>query len=364
MFSLPIARPRVLAALLALALAALAVPTAAGALTVPLSPLSRIPWPGFYTHVTDPSTDPPSVYYDRSSGSDHALLARFVAQPRFRWFGAWVPLHDSNAGGHLHYGAYRTARTYIRTVTNGNRRQGVQIGIFRLTPFEGGKERTRLPTRAEQRDYKNWIRAFARGVRDSQNPAAIVIQPDLPLALDLPHHSDIDLKLIRWTVGVFKANPRATMYLDAGSSDWLRVRDASRLLRRAGIARVRGFALNLTHYDTTAHEIAYGHKLVRSLRQNGIRNKHFIVSTAMNGRGFTFQQHRDVFYSMRICRGSPDHACVTMGRPPTTATGDPEIDAFWWISRSWYANAKIRSYPELVQIIRSSPFLPQLLPTP
>lgn len=334
-------------------------PTRAAAATP--DPLATFTWPGFYTHVTDPSNDPPSVYFDRSAGQDRSDLARFVAQPRFRWFGAWVPLHDGIVKGHLHYGAFRTARTYIRTVTRGDRSKGAQIGIFRLTPFEGKAQTRRLPTRAEQRDYRRWINAFARGVRSMHTPTAIVLQPDLPLALTLPHHSKVDLNLIKWTAGVFARIPRSTVYLDAGSADWDKVRTMSRMLRRAGVARVRGFALNLTHYDSTAREVNYGHKIVRSLAHNGVRGKHFIVSTAMNGRGFTFQQHREVFYNMRVCRSLSDRACVTMGRLPTTETGDPLVDAYWWLSRSWYANATIRSYPEMLQIIRSSPYYSDLL---
>ena len=43
---------------------------------------------------------------------------------------------------------------------------------------------------------------------------------------------------------------------------------------------MRGFMLNVTHYDWTRDNIRYGRKI--SARLGG---KHFVISTAMNGRG-------------------------------------------------------------------------------
>ena len=52
------------------------------------------------------------------------------------------------------------------------------------------------------------------------------------------------------------------------------------MLRRIGVAKVRGFMLNVTHHDWTANNIAYGRKVSRR-----IGGKPFVVSTSYNGRG-------------------------------------------------------------------------------
>ena len=54
----------------------------------------------------------------------------------------------------------------------------------------------------------------------------------------------------------------------------------ARKLRRVGVAKVRGFMLNATHYDWTRNNIRYGLKLSRL-----VGGKHFIINTAENGRG-------------------------------------------------------------------------------
>ena len=95
---------------------------------------------------------------------------------------------------------------------------------------------------------------------------------------------------------------------------------------------------------------------MRDLARHGVRGKHFVVSTAMNGRPFTFQRHPGVFHRMTPCSSESAHACVTIGHPPTTDTGVASADAFLWAGRSWYANARVRSYEELLRVIRSSPF--------
>src|SRR2546423_1091007 len=83
------------------------------------------------------------------------------------------------------------------------------------------------------------------------------------------------LRLVRFAVHAFGSRPRTGVYIDIGAGDWLGVRHAADLLRRAGVAEARGFALNATHFDWTANEIAYGRRLSRL-----VGDKHFIVNTA------------------------------------------------------------------------------------
>ncbi len=231
----------------------------------------------------------------------------------------------------------------------------VSLAIFRLDPFESEASR-RLPTAAEQASYRAWILEFTRGIRDSGARVVVLLQPDMPLTRTLPHHSTIDLDLIRWTAGVLASIPRVTTYIDAGASDWARPDQMSAMLRRAGVQKVRGFGLNLTHYSSTAANVAYGKRIVADLARHRVRGKHFVVSTAMNGRPFTFQTAPRAFREGTLCATRASRRCVTLGHPPTTHTRSRLADAFLWMSRPWYHNATIRSYPEMLRIIGTSPF--------
>ena len=92
---------------------------------------------------------------------------------------------------------------------------------------------------------------------------------------------------------------------------------------RAGISEIQGFFLNATHFDWTRKEIRYGDKISRMTG-----GKHFVVNTAMNGRG-------PVVPNDRVQNGNED-LCSPPGRGlgplPTFNTGFPRVDALAWIA--------------------------------
>src|SRR5438067_2395166 len=336
----------VIAACLGAALLLPAAPCLAGAANGGLpgapagNPLAGMRWGTYRITSTDPGIDPPSAYFnDARSDADRATFDKLLSQPRIRWFGAWIPTHPSGN----QRGARATAQNYIQQVTGGDPDVGVQIGIFRLQPFEHTACQ-RLPTAAEQADYRDWIQEFAAGIGDAR--VAIALQPDMPFTLCLPGRSSIDLKLIAWTVAQFSALPHTTVYIDSGAAAWMKPATAASMLKRAGVAGARGFALNLTHYDSTARQVAYGKRVLKALARRGVRGKHFVVNTAQNGRPFTTQAHWHAFQSGTVCAGRSSRNCVTLGQPPTTATRSPAVDAFLWLGRPWINNATRRSYDE------------------
>jgi endoglucanase len=309
----------------------------------PSNPLAGVIWGQYRVAGSDPhGKDPVSAYFNTAhSTADRNTFDELLSQPRFRWFGAW------NASPR------EAAETYVKDVTHGDRNIGVQLGIFRLVPFEHAAC-SRLPTASEINDYKSWIKEFATGLGATR--VALLLQPDMPFTLCLPHHSKVDLKLIGWTVDQFNALPHTTVYIDAGSSDWLKPGTTASMLKGAGVAHARGFALNLTHFDSDAHEIAYGKKVLALLARKGVRQKHFVLDTSKNGRPFTTQAHWRTFLKGTVCASRSSRNCVTLGKPPTTNTGNASIDAFLWMGRPWVNNATIRPYDEVLQLVRSSPF--------
>ncbi|MEA2426289.1 MAG: endoglucanase, partial [Thermoleophilaceae bacterium] len=299
---------------------------------------------------TDPGIDPPSAFFNTArNAADRKEFDKLLAQPRFRWFGAWIPTHD--AGGKR--GARATAENYIAQVTGGDPAVAVGIGIFRLQPFEH-EACNRLPTAAEIADYKSWIGEFAAGIGNAR--VALLLQPDMPFTLCLPHHSPVDLQLIDWTVRRFSALAHTTVYIDAGAADWQTPAAMASMLKRAGVARARGFALNLTHYDSTGRQVVYGKKIVKELARRGVPNSHFVVNTAQNGRPFTTQAHNREFKLAFVCRTRSSRACVTLGRPPTTNTGIAQVDGYLWLGRPWINNATRRNYDEVLQLVKTSPY--------
>jgi endoglucanase len=307
------------------------------------NPLAGMTWGQYRIASRDPNgQDPVSAYFNTAaSDADRATFDKILTQPRFRWFGAW------NGSPRL------AAQDYIDDVTHGNPNIGVQIAIFRLQPFEKAAC-TRLPTSSETADYKRWTSEYAAGIGSAR--VALLVQPDMPFTLCLPHRSKVDLNLISWTVAQFNALPHTTVYIDAGAGDWMKPGTMARMLKAAGARRARGFALNLTHFDSTAHEVAYGKKIVAALAKLGVRGKHFVVDTSKNGRPFTTQAHKRTFLRGTVCASSSSTACVTLGQPPTTNTGTAAADAFLWLGRPWVNNAARRSYDEVLQLVRTSPF--------
>ena len=55
----------------------------------------------------------------------------------------------------------------------------------------------------------------------------------------------------------------------------------------AGVARVRGFALDGTHYTTTADNIRSGRATVAALARLGIPGKHFVIDTSRSMTALT-----------------------------------------------------------------------------
>jgi endoglucanase len=160
----------------------------------------------------------------------------------------------------------------------------------------------------------------------------IAFEPDSLGTIDChaPSRRDDRVRLLRYGVDSLSRLPNATIYIDAGASDWEPAERTAKQLRAIGIAKVRGFMLNATHYDWTRANIKHG---IEISRLTG--GKHFVINTAENGRGpFHYQlangRLRNIWCSPPL-RG--------LGVAPTTNTSNPMVDAYLWISRPGYAQS-------------------------
>ncbi len=105
-----------------------------------------------------------------------------------------------------------------------------------------------------------------------------------------------------------------TTYVDGGHSNWVDPKKLAPLLKQVGVADVRGFATNVSNYQSDQDERAYGEKLSGLLD-----GAHFIIDSGRNGNGST------------------ENWCNPSGRaygtdPTAAPAGDvPHLDAYVWV---------------------------------
>jgi endoglucanase len=160
--------------------------------------------------------------------------------------------------------------------------------------------------------YRTWIRGLNSGIAGRR--AVVVLEPDA-LALQCADAGDNAERygLLRDAVEVLSASSNIAVYIDAGHSGWHAAADMAARLQNSGISKARGFTLNVSNFRTTADEIAYGTAIVQALGGG----KTFVIDTSRNGLG----------YSGEWCNPSGR----ALGARATAATGNANVDAFYWI---------------------------------
>lgn len=308
------------------------------------NPLAAGPW-GIYSGPMDEL----SQVYAASTGRKRELLGKLALRPRIQFFGAWMP--ENNVG--------RTVSNYISVTQAGNPDTLVQIAIFRLWP-EGEEALHKRLTGKDQAAYRRWTDNVAAAIGDSR--VAMILEPDLAVALN-GWKPAVRMRLARYAAKKFSALPRTTVYLCASDADWLSEPRAVRMLKAAGVRYTRGFALGATHYWSVDENVKYGRRLVQRLARSGIKDKHFVIDTADNGRPFTWKWYHDRYRGQdydnaKVCKSRSGRHCVTLGIPPTVQTADPAVvDAYLWFGRPWLTSQK---YPFNLQrslaVARTTPY--------
>ncbi|MFB9905038.1 glycoside hydrolase family 6 protein [Allokutzneria oryzae] len=133
--------------------------------------------------------------------------------------------------------------------------------------------------------YRAWSSTFAAAI--GTRPAVVIIEPDAVAQLDClnPAEKQTRIDLLKYFTEQLKAKaPRAFTYLDAGNANWIAAGEMANRLTKVGIANVRGFALNVSNYYTTAGSVTYGNALRTALANLG-HTKTFVIDTSRNGNG-------------------------------------------------------------------------------
>lgn len=165
--------------------------------------------------------------------------------------------------------------------------------------------------------YRHWIDRLATGIGNGK--AAVIVEPDALAS------GCVRTSLVKYAVTRLAKLGHTGVYIDAGHSHWQPAKTMATRLRRAGIARADGFALNVSNYRTNPELIAYARQLGRW---------HYVIDTSRNGQG--------------PCSGEQDW-CNPPGRGlrerPTTATNIPRLDAFLWIKTPGESDGECRGGP-------------------
>lgn len=253
--------------------------------------------------------------YRHSRGGERFLLEKIAFQPQMKDWGNWDPHPYSDPRGGYN----------LRTYLNRAEQSGGQMVMVGLT----GIEHQSCPYSARKAvslsRYKAWIDEATRAI--GSHRVLVNLENDrLPTMECLPGWArKRRLAELKYAVAKLSKLPNTTTYIDAGASDWAPWKVMARYLRIVGIGRVRGFALNSSHWDRTDRNVRFGMKIVGRL------HTHFIVSTKQNGRG-----------PGRRHGGGIDWFCnppqAGLGKPPTLRTANPAVDGYLWLSQPGYSD--------------------------
>jgi endoglucanase len=243
------------------------------------------------------------------------LIWRIAREPRAVWVGAFTRPNFTVKIRRIIDSAKAQGAVPIMTV--------LRAEATSCAPgYTGGGSTEDSATRA-------WYDHLAQAIGDDR--VVIAFEPDSLGTLDclVAGRRDDRLRLLRYGVNALTGLPNATVYLEAGASDWESARRTAAQLRQIGIARARGFMLNATHYDWTSANIRHGLQISRLTG-----GKPFVINTAQNGRGPVHYRRggrRINIWCNPGLRG--------LGPPPSTATAHPKVDAYLWLNRPGYAQS-------------------------
>lgn len=234
--------------------------------------------------------------WQSSDPAGAAAMATLAAQPTADWFGGW----NTDV----------TADVNARVSAAAASGEVAELVAYDIPERDCGGYSSGGASSAAA--YETWIGAFAAGI--GSDPAIVILEPDALADMDCLSAADqaTRLSLLSYAVSALSAHAGVKLYLDAGHAGWQTPAVMAARLQQAGIAQADGFSLNVSNFDATSSEEAYGQAISALLG-----GKHFVIDTSRNGEGSDGQW----------CN-PPGRA---LGAAPTTSTGDGLVDAFLWI---------------------------------
>lgn len=252
----------------------------------------------------------------QSRPEDARQMEKIASQPATYYFGEWT---ESTSGGTTRQVDYR-----ISLITEAGALP--VLGAYAIPHRDcGGYASGGF---ASESHYRNWIREYARGI--GERKAVVILEPDALADTSCLYAAErwSRYALIRDAVNVLKKNPGTSVYIDAGHPEWQSASTMAYRLRSAGVAQADGFSLNVSNFYSTSQNVAYGERI-----SHLIGGKHFVVDTSRNGLGPTAD--------FEWC--NPEGRAL--GRQPTADTGNPLVDAYYWMKWPGESDGECRGSP-------------------
>ena len=291
------------------------------------NPLRGLRW---YVDPLEHAYETYAKYFHRGDGFKAGLMWKIAREPKFRWFGRWSRPDVT-----------KKVRDYLNCAAAVQPGAVPLMGVMRHIGNSCGPTYT-AGGPAEDRRTRHWYDRFAAGVGDAR--VIIAFEPDSLGTVDCLAKSRRKSRLdnMRYGIDVLSKLPNVTLYIEAGASDWEPAKRTASQLRYVGINKVRGFMLNVTHFDWTGDNVKHGLEISRMTG-----GKPFIVNTSSNGRGAVhvrkwINRSKHLWRTINVwchpgLRGT--------GPVPTTATGSPKVDAYMWINRPGYSDGSCNGGP-------------------
>lgn len=239
---------------------------------------------------------------------------------------------------------------------------------------------------ADSKAYREWILGVARGIGD--RAAIVILEPD-GLGV-IPWHRTLDGDIegcrpegkdegaavrryeeLRSAVAILGERPRVSIYLDGTGSSWLAPGEIASRLIKADVAKVSGFFLNVSNFESDGRVIpyarwvsdcialvtrggldprecpsqyspavfddekswaatdkAYDRLFLRTgLTRDPTSQKHAVIDTSRNGRG-SWKPPAGAYRDAEVWCNPPGRG---LGRQPSLESANPYVDAFLWI---------------------------------
>ena len=164
--------------------------------------------------------------------------------------------------------------------------------------------------------YRAWIDRLVRALRGIE--MIVVVEPDALAQLNCLSSDKRSerLELINYAVDSFVNLKTAHVYIDAGHPFWVNAEEMADRLRQAGVARAKGFALNVSNFISTEDNIRYGNYL-----SNLLSGKKYIIDTSRNGSG----------PDKNLTWCNPSERALGQAPSLNNSPNNQALDAFLWV---------------------------------
>lgn len=200
---------------------------------------------------------------------------------------------------------------------------------------------------ADAAAYAGWIGALSSAIGTEH--AVVLLEPDslgnLPSSCTrrtLGTSDEQRIAQISAALDRLEKQPAVSVYLDGTNSNWLKPATIAERLVKAGIERAQGFFLNVSNFQSTKDNEAFGDEVSARVQAVTGTEPHYVIDTGRNGAGAdTMTAYRDAPYRQSasvveaLRKGNwCNPPSARLGEPPRAhpaPEAHPLLDAYLWV---------------------------------